>query len=213
MKLLSFFYSSTSFRVRIALALKGVDYSYQGINIRAQEQLTPRFTELNPSRGVPVLLDDEGNTISQSLAIIGYLDKAFPNPTLIPDDPLHRARVLELASVVACDIHPVNNLRVLRYLQTGLGMTDDQKMGWYRHWVAEGFTAVEESLKRYGYGNYCFGDSPTLADCCLVPQFINGQRNGCDLTQFPRAAAVYEYCMQQHAFQQAAPANQPDCID
>lgn len=210
MQLYSFFNSSTSYRVRIALALKGLDYDYKGINIRVGEQRADDYRALNPSKGVPLLVDDEGNRLSQSLAIIDYLDETHPEPRLLPVEPLARARVLELANAIACDIHPVNNLRILGYLKNELKVSEEQKNDWYRHWIAEGFGAVEALLERHGRGSYCFGEAPTLADCCLVPQVANAERMGCDLSAYPRMMAVYQHCQRQPAFQQAAPSRQPD---
>lgn len=212
MQLYSFFNSSTSYRVRIALALKGLDYDYKDINIRVGEQRADDYQSMNPSRGVPLLVDDEGNRLSQSLAIIDYLDETHPEPRLLPVEPLARARVLELANAIACDIHPVNNLRILGYLKNELKVSEEQKNDWYRHWIAEGFGAVEALLERHGHGAYCFGEAPTLADCCLVPQVANAERMGCDLSPYPRVMAVYAHCQQQPAFQQAAPSRQPDFI-
>ncbi|PSJ44695.1 maleylacetoacetate isomerase [Zobellella endophytica] len=212
MQLYSFFNSSTSYRVRIALALKGLDYDYRGVNIRVGEQKADDYQSMNPSKGVPLLLDDEGNRLSQSMAIIDYLDETHPEPRLLPAEPLARARVLELANAIACDMHPVNNLRILGYLKNKLGVSEEQKNDWYRHWTAEGFTAVEALLERHGHGSYCFGEAPTLADCCLVPQVANAERMGCDLSAYPRVMAVYQHCQRQPAFQQAAPSRQPDFI-
>lgn len=212
MQLYSFFNSSTSYRVRIAMALKGLSYDYHGVNLRSGEQRADTHRELSPSAGVPVLIDDEGVQLTQSLAIIDYLDAKFPQARLIPEDALARARVLEVANLIACDIHPINNLRVLGYLQKELGVSAEQKDAWYRHWVAEGLAAVEVLLSRHGKGAYCFGDEPTLADCCLVPQVANAQRMGCDLAGYPRVMAVYQHCLAQPAFQAAAPAQQPDFI-
>ncbi|MCW3154164.1 maleylacetoacetate isomerase [Achromobacter spanius] len=209
MQLHSFFNSSTSYRVRIALALKGLPYEVLPVNLRKQEQRAPEYVAKNPSAGVPLLIDGDVQ-LSQSLAIIDYLDATHPKPRLIPADTLARARVLELSNAIACDIHPVNNMRVLRYLQDVLGASDAQKNTWYQHWVNEGLGAVEEMLVRHGHGAYCFGDAPTLADCCLVPQVANAQRMGCDLSAFPRILSVHAHCNAQPAFQQAAPARQPD---
>ncbi|GAA3538073.1 maleylacetoacetate isomerase [Zobellella aerophila] len=212
MQLYSFFNSSTSYRVRIALALKGLDYTYQGINIRVGEQRSADYQALNPSQGVPLLVADNGTAISQSLAIIAYLDDVYPGPKLIPEELLAKTRVLELANAIACDMHPVNNLRILGYLKNELGIDEQQKTTWYNHWISEGFAAVEALLSRHGHGQYCFGDAPTLADCCLVPQVANAQRMGCDLSPYPKVMAVYRYCQQQPAFRQAAPGEQPDFI-
>jgi maleylacetoacetate isomerase len=209
MQLHSFFNSSTSYRVRIALALKGLPYTYLPVNLRRQEQRAADYVAQNPSAGVPLLADGDIR-LSQSLAIIDYLDATHPEPRLIPADVLARARVLELSDAISCDIHPVNNMRTLRYLQDVLGATDEQKNAWYHHWIREGLTAVEELLARHGHGVYCFGDAPTLADCCLVPQVANAQRMGCDLAAYPRILRIFDHCNAQPAFQQAAPTRQPD---
>jgi len=209
MQLHSFFNSSPSYRVRIALALKGLPYTYLPVNLRRQEQRAADYVAQNPSAGVPLLADGD-IWLSQSLAIIDYLDATHPEPRLIPADVLARARVLELSDAISCDIHPVNNMRILRYLQDVLGATDEQKNAWYHHWIREGLTAVEELLARHGHGAYCFGDAPTLADCCLVPQVANAQRMGCDLAAYPRILRIFDHCNAQPAFQQAAPTRQPD---
>ncbi|AOB32842.1 maleylacetoacetate isomerase [Bordetella sp. H567] len=211
MQLYSFFNSSTSYRVRIALALKGLEHDYQAINIRTLEHRAQAYMDRNPSGSVPLLSDGDMN-LGQSLAIIDYLDGIHPEPRLIPRDIPLRARVLELSSVIACDIHPVNNLRILRYLTDVLGVSAEQKDAWYRHWVQDGMRAVEALLVRHGHGPYCFGDAPTLADVCLVPQIANAQRMGCDMSAYPRAMAVYAHCSAQPAFQRAEPARQPDFI-
>lgn len=163
MQLYSFFNSSTSYRVRIALALKGLSVDYHGVNLRAGVQYADDHRRLSPVGGVPVLVDEEGVGLTQSLAIIDYLDGCYPQVPLIPREPLQRARVLELANLIACDIHPLNNLRVLGYLHKQLAIDAEQKAAWYAHWVAEGLSAAEVLLQRHG--SYCFGDSPTLADC------------------------------------------------
>jgi len=213
-RLYSFFNSSTSYRVRIALALKGLDHEVQGINIRVGAHRDPGYiARINPSGAVPALVLDESEvTLGQSLAILDYLDARFPEPRLIPADPLLRARVLEVADAIACDIHPVNNLRILRYLQDRLGVTPAQKDEWYRHWVAEGLGAVEQLLRRAGDGPYCFGTAPTLADCCLVPQVANAQRMGCDLSPYPTIMKIHHHAMAHPAFQAAAPERQSDYV-
>ncbi len=212
MQLYNFFNSSTSYRVRIAMALKGLDYEYKAVNLRAGEQRSAEYTAFNPGKNVPVLVLDDGTSLSQSMAIIQYLDDTQGGPRLLPAEPLLRARVLELSNIIACDMHPINNLRVLGYLQKELQVSEVQKSAWYRHWIDEGFSAVEALLERYGEGSYCFGDAPTLADCCLVPQVANALRFGCDLGKYPRVMAVYEHCRQQPAFKRAAPSRQPDYI-
>lgn len=212
MKLYSFFNSSTSFRVRIALALKGLPYDYAGVNLRNGEQGRDAYRELSPAGIVPVLVDGDV-TLTQSLAIIDYLDHRHPEPRLVPEDPWLRARVLEIAQTIACEIHPINNIRVLKYLTGKLGVNEEDKSAWYKHWVDEGLGAVERLLSKTPPGAYSIGDSPTLADCCLVPQVANAQRMGCDLAGFPSVMAVYEHCMKQPAFLDAAPQNQPDYVD
>lgn len=209
MELHSFYNSSTSYRARIALALKGLAYDYVPVNIRGRAHLTPEFVARNPSANVP-LLSDGDTDLGQSLAIIDYLDAKYPEPRLIPTDPALRMRVLELSYAIACDIHPVNNLRILRYLKNELGVSEEQKDAWYAHWMAEGLAAVERLLERHGGAPYCFGEAPTMADCCLVPQVANALRMHCDTTAFPRVMAVYAHCVAQPAFKQAAPAAQPD---
>ncbi|OLL31752.1 maleylacetoacetate isomerase [Burkholderia sp. SRS-W-2-2016] len=212
MQLYSFFNSSTSYRVRIALALKGVDYECVPVNIRVGANRDAHYVaDINPSAAVPALVDGEFQ-LGQSLAIIDYLDAVFPEPRLIPADPLERARVLEFANLISCDIHPVNNLRVLRYLQDVLKVTTEQKDAWYRHWVAEGMAAVERLLARSNTGPWCFGAQPTLADCCLVPQIANAHRMGCDLGDFPRALAIYRHALEHPAFSAAEPQRQPDYV-
>jgi len=211
MQLYSFFNSSTSYRVRIALALKGLDADYHGINIRTGEHRAPDYVALNPSAVVPTLVDGE-LTLGQSMAIIDYLDRTYPQARLIPEAPIARARVLELSNLIACDIHPVNNLRMLKYLQASLGVSAEQKDAWYRHWVREGFEAVERLLAAHGsaHGTWCFGDTPTLADVCLVPQIANALRAGCDLQPYRRSMAIYEHANQHPAFIAAQPQQQPD---
>lgn len=210
MKLYSFFNSSTSYRVRIALALKEIPYQYQGVNIRIGEQASTEQLRLNPSKGVPVLEITPSEVLSQSLAIIQYLDDYYAQMPLIPRAPEMKARVLELAYGIACDMHPVNNLKTLNYLTQELGITPTQRSRWYQHWIQEGFNAVEARLRDAATGPYCFGDQPTLADCCLVPQVANAIRMQCDLSAFPRTLQVYEFCMSQPAFITAAPEQQPD---
>lgn len=211
MKLYSFFNSSTSFRVRIALALKGLPYDYAAVNLRSGEQGKDAYRALSPAGIVPVLVDGDV-MLTQSLAIIDYLDQRHPMPRLVPEDALARSRVLEIAQTIACEIHPVNNIRVLKYLTGKLDVGEADKAAWYRHWVDEGLGAVESLLAKLPAGAYCVGDAPTLADCCLVPQVANALRMGCDLSPFARVRAVYEHCMTQPAFIQAAPQNQPDYV-
>ena len=211
MKLHSFFNSSTSFRVRIALALKGLPFDYAGVNLRSGEQGREEYRALSPAAIVPTLVDGDVK-LTQSIAIIDYLDQRQSEPRLIPLDPLARARVLEIAQTIACEIHPINNIRVLKYLATTLGVSEGDKAAWYRHWVDEGLLAVESLLAAQPESRFCLGDTPTLADCCLVPQVANAMRMGCDLSRFERVQAIYAHCMAQPAFIAAAPQNQPDYI-
>lgn len=212
MLLHSFFNSSTSYRVRIALALKGVSYAYLPVDIRTGEQRDPAFVDdINASAAVPVLTDGAFQ-LGQSLAIIDYLDARFREPRLIPLETEQRARVLEFAYAISCDIHPVNNLRVLKYLQNVLEVTPAQKDAWYRHWISEGMTAAEQLLARHGEGPWCFGSQPTLADCCLIPQIANAQRMGCDLEDYPLALAVFRHALEHPSFELARPQRQPDYV-
>lgn len=210
MRLHSFFNSSASYRVRIALALKGIRYDYVPVNIRLGEHRDANYVDgVNPSAVVPSLVDGEFS-LGQSLAIIDYLDARYPEPRLIPPEPALRARILEFACLISCDIHPVNNLRILKYLDAVLQVTPEQKDAWYRHWIAEGMAGVERMLARYGQGPWCFGNAPTLADCCLVPQIANAQRMGCDLAPYPLSLAAYRHAMAHPAFDAAQPRKQPD---
>lgn len=210
MHLYSFFNSSTSYRVRIALAIKGIEADYHGVDLRTGAHREQRFKAQNPAGGVPLLIDEQGNALGQSLAIIDYLEALHPDPPLLPAEPLLRARVLELANLIACDMHPLNNLRVRNYLANELALSEEQQQNWIKHWTAEGLAAAETLLQRHGMGDYCFGDAPTLADCCLVPQVANAIRTNCSLEPYPRIVAVYQHCQQQPAFQRAAPKQQPD---
>ncbi|NRO95545.1 maleylacetoacetate isomerase [Paraburkholderia sp. NMBU_R16] len=212
MQLHSFFNSSTSYRVRIALALKGLAYDTLPVNIRIGEhRATDYVANVNPSASVPALIDGEFS-LGQSLAILDYLDRKYPDPRLIPLEPERRARVLELATAISCDIHPINNLRVLRYLETELKVTPQQKTQWYRHWVTEGMAAVERLLERSNEGPWCFGAQPTLADVCLVPQMANALRVDCSLGAYKRSLAVYEHASRDAAFVAAQPQRQPDYV-
>jgi len=208
----SFFNSSTSYRVRIALSLKGLAYETLPVNIRVGEHRAADYVaNVNPSASVPALIDGDFR-LGQSLAIIDYLDQMYPEPRLIPLEPVPRARVLEFASLISCDIHPVNNLRVLRYLETEFKVTPQRKSAWYRHWIAEGMAGVERLLERSNAGPWCFGWQPKLADVCLAPQIANALRMDCDLSAYPRSLAVYEQALKHAAFDAAQPQRQPDYI-
>ena len=210
MKLYNYFRSSASFRVRIALALKGLQYDYVPVHLAKGEQKQPEFAALTPEGLVPMLETGDGLRLTQSMAIIEYLDETHPTPPLLPADAPGRARVRALSQIVACEIHPLNNLRVLKYLVHDLKADDGAKTDWYRHWVAVGLHAYEARMAEGARGTYSHGDAPTLADCCLVPQIFNAQRFDCDLTPYPLTMAVFQACMQLPAFQQAQPSACPD---
>jgi maleylacetoacetate isomerase len=209
MDLYSFFNSSTSYRIRIVLGLKGASFNLLPVNIRVLEHKNEDYVAQNPNANVP-LLNDDGFRLGQSMAIADYLDAKFPEPRLLPADPHKRARVLEACNLISCDMHPLNNLRVLKYLVKEMGVTEEQKNAWYQHWIAEGFTALEGLLERAGSGKFCFDEQVSLADCCLVPQVANALRMKCDLSAYPRVMAVYKHCSTLPAFERAAPTNQPD---
>lgn len=212
MKLYSYFRSSASYRVRIALNLKGLAYETVPVHLLRDggEQLTEAYRKLNPDGLVPAL-EVEGAALQQSLAIIEYLEETHPQPPLLPQSPLDRAWVRGIALSIACDIHPINNLRVLRYLVRTLKVSEDDKNAWYRHWCEQGLAALETTLARDArVGTFCYGDSPTLADCCLVPQVANAQRLSCDLSGMPTIMRINEACLALDAFARAAPAVQPD---
>jgi len=210
MKLYNFFRSSASFRVRIALALKGLAYDYVPVHLPKGAHRQPALAGALPEKLVPVLELDDGTRLTQSMAIIEYLDERHRQPPLLPDDALGRARVRALAQIVACEIHPLNNLRVLKYLVHDLKLSQETKNGWYRHWVRLGFEAFETHLANGPAGRYSHGDAPTLADCLLVPQIFNAKRFDCDLSGLPRTMAAFDACMALPAFQQAQPSACPD---
>ncbi|OAJ34409.1 maleylacetoacetate isomerase [Piscirickettsia salmonis] len=211
MKLYGYFRSSASFRVRIALALKTIDYDHMPVHLlnNGGEQYQADYTKINPQQLVPSLIDGDV-VITQSLAIIEYLDAKYPdNLLLIPQDICLAAKVRQIAYAIACDTHPMNNLRVLQYLQNELNIDDQAKNTWYQHWVLAGFAALEKILVETA-GEYCLDNQLSLADICLIPQVYNAKRFNCDLTGFPQILAIYEHCMAHTAFIQAAPENQPD---
>jgi maleylacetoacetate isomerase len=210
MKLYSYFRSSAAYRVRIALGLKGLPYEYAAVHLRKGEQRTEAFRALNPAELVPALTDDRG-TFTQSLAIIEYLEERHPEPPLFPDTPEARARVRAIALAIACDIHPLDNLRVLRYLMRTVGATEEVKDEWYRHWIEVGFSVLEAQLGREpATGEFCHGDAPTLADCCLVPQLANARRANIPLDPYPTLRRIEARCNALPAFAAAAPERQPD---
>jgi maleylacetoacetate isomerase len=208
MQLYNYFRSSASFRVRIALALKGLAYDYKSVHLVKNEQLADGYAALAPSKLVPVLQDGP-HALTQSMAIIEYLDETHPAPPLLPATPLERARVRAIAQDIACEIHPLNNLRVLRYLVADLKLSEDDKNRWYRHWVETGLEVVERQLLAQP-ATYCHGESPGLADCVLVPQIFNAQRLKCRLDHVPQVMRVFDACMKLDAFDRAQPKNCPD---
>jgi len=210
MKLYNYFRSSASFRVRIALAIKGISYEYLPVHIAKGEHKQAAFADVSLEGLVPLLELDDGTRLTQSMAIIEYLEEVQSEPALLPSDPLARARVRALSQIVACEIHPVNNLRVLKYLTRELKVEEEAKNTWYRHWVRDGLEAFERQLAAVPASLYCHGDTPTMADCCLVPQIFNAQRFNTPLDGLPRTMAVFDACMAHPAFQAAQPSACPD---
>jgi maleylacetoacetate isomerase len=201
--------ASAPYRVRIGLNLKGLAYDYAPLDLAGSQHHQPAYAALNPQRLVPTL-EVDGQILTQSLAILEWLDEAVPQPALLPADPFERATVRAMAEIVACDIHPVNNLRILRAL-SGLGVEEEARNAWARRWIHDGFSALEPMIARHGRG-YAFGDTPSLADCCLVPQVYNAARFQTDLTPFPALRAAVERALEHPAFKAAHPNLQPDAV-
>ncbi len=209
MKLYDYYRSSAAYRVRIALNLKGIEYESIAVNLLAGEDRSDDYRAINPQGLVPVL-EVDGQRLSQSLAIIEYLEEARPEPSLLPPDPLDRAQVRALADIVACDIHPLNNLRVLGYLKDELRVEDEPRNAWYRHWIEQGFAAFEARLEALGSRNYCFADRPGLADALLIPQVYNARRFQVDPSRYPRIERIEQHCLSLDAFARAVPERQAD---
>ena len=210
MKLYNYFRSSASFRVRIALELKGLPYEYFPVHLVKGEHKQAGYAAVSPTLLVPTLELETGERLGQSMAIIEYLDETHPEPPLLPRDARGRAHVRALSQLISCEIHPLNNLRVLKYLVRELKVEEDGKNQWYRHWVREGLEAFERELAQLPPSTYCYGDTPTLADCCLVPQIFNGQRFNANFDGLPRTMAAFDACMKLPAFQKAQPSS---CLD
>ena len=212
MKLYGYFRSSAAFRVRIALNLKGLDYEQAFIHLRKGDQRSAVYLRLNPQGLVPALITEDGAVLTQSLSIIEYLEETRPNPPLLPRDSVGRARVRSLAEAIACDIHPIDNLRVLQFLSRQLGHKEPDIETWFNHWIALGFEGIEKTLASDGKaGKFCHGDTPGLADICLVPQVFNARRYpSFDLKSYPTIMRIFENCMKLEAFDRAVPEKQPD---
>lgn len=209
MRLYTYFRSSAAFRVRIALNLKGLAYEPVFVHLAKGEHRAAAYAKVNPQALLPTLELDDGTRLTQSLAIIEYLDEKHPAKPLIPKDLLGKARVRSLSYLIASEIHPLNNLRTLQHLKRALGQNEDQINTWYRHWIADGLAKLEAELTS-SLGKFCHGDAPTMADCCLVPQIFNAKRYQSDLAPYPNTMRVFETCMQLEAFDRAQPSKQPD---
>jgi maleylacetoacetate isomerase len=209
MKLYTYFRSSAAFRVRIALNLKGIAYEPHVVWLPDGQQKSDAYSQINPQNLVPTLID-EGERLSQSMAIIEYIDETHPEPALLPKEPLDKARVRSLSQLIACDIHPINNLRILKYLKSALHQEQAAIDTWYRHWCVEGLSAYERQLDEWSTGEFSYGDSVTMADICLVPQVFNAKRFEVDMAQFPKTLRVFHRVMQIPAFDIAQPSKQPD---
>jgi maleylacetoacetate isomerase len=212
MKLHTYFRSSASYRVRIALALKGLAHEAEYVSLPKAEHLADAYRAVNVQGLVPAL-EDDGHTLIQSLAIIEYLDERHPHPPLVPKDPFERAYVRAVSQIIACEMHPLNNLRTLKYIRKAYKLDEEGVNAWYRHWIAEGFGMLESYLGRERRaGTYCNGDAVSMADCCLVPQVFNAQRYNCELTPYPRIMRIFEDCMQLDAFASTQPMKQADAV-
>ena len=209
MRLYTYFRSSAAFRVRIALNLKGLGYEPVFVHLAKGEHRRAEYGAINPQALLPTLELDDGKRLTQSLAIIEWLEEKHPTPPLLPKESMARARVRSLAYLVASEIHPLNNLRVLQHLKRALNQTQEQIDTWYRYWIADGLAKLEAELAGSS-GKFCHGDSPSMADCCLVPQIFNAKRYNSDLAPYPTTMRVFENCMKVEAFDRAQPSKQPD---
>lgn len=212
MKLYTYFRSSASYRVRIALAYKGVAHAVAYVSLPKAEHRSDAFRGVNVQGLVPAL-EDGGHVLIQSLAIIEYLDERHPAPPLLPNDPLERAYVRAVSQIIACEMHPLNNLRTLKYIRKAYKLDEEGVNTWYRHWIADGFTMLEGYLLREKrHGKYSNGDAVSMADCCLVPQVFNAQRYNCDLAPYPTIVRIFEECMRLDAFSSTQPMKQADAV-
>lgn len=212
MQLYSYYRSTAAYRVRIALNIKGLDYEIIPVNLLKEdgEQFSAAYKAINPQSRVPTLIDGK-NTLMQSPAILEYLEECYPEPGILPADPVVRAKLRAIANIIACDIHPLNNAGVLKYLKSDMKVTDEQKDAWYKHWVALGFTAIERMLQSDpDVGRCVYGDEPTLTDLVLIPQVYNAHRFNCPMENYPTIARINEYCLGLPAFAEARPELQPD---
>lgn len=211
MNLYSYFRSSAAYRVRIALNLKNLHYDVLPVHLLREggQQHTPEFTRKSPAHMVPVL-EDNSQLLTQSLAIIEYLEETHPNPALLPSNAVERALIRAVALDIACDTHPLANLRVMQYLTAELKLEESVRTEWSKHWVMTGLGVVEQKLAARPRGDYCFGNTPTMADCCLIPQVFNARRLRCDLATLPNVSRIFDHCMQLPGFQRAAPERQID---
>lgn len=211
MILYSYWRSSTSYRVRMALNLKGLDYDIRPVHLVRDggEQFADDYTALNPQQLVPTLVDGD-TVLTQSMAMLEYLEERHPRPALLPSGPAERARVRAISQAIACEIHPLNNLRVLKYLTGPAGLDEDAKLAWYRHWAESGLAAIERMLADPATGRFCHGNEPGLADCCLLPQVYNADRFGCDTAPFATVLRICDELRSLPAVREAMPDNQPD---
>ena len=209
MRLYSYYRSSAAYRVRIALALKGVNYDYVAVNLLRAQQKSGDYMAKNPQGLVPALETDDGELIAQSVAIMEWLEETGAGPALLPADPLLRARVRSAVNSIACDVHPLNNISVLNHLQNPLGVSPEQVQAWYAQWIYRGYDAIEKTLEAHS-GRCCFGDEPSMADACLIPQTYNALRFKVDISDYPNIQRVCAHCNTLPAFVSAAPENQPD---